>query len=383
MKLFNRVILPSLAMCLPIMAQAATVSELEARIDQLEKMLLQQIQSQKQQSKKIETVEFKMVKATKALVKVEVEREPYGLTVYGSLRPRLTYRDEGSQSSTDVTDALSRIGIKGSKKLGNGLTAFYRGEWDVDIEANGDFGDARLAYVGVEGDFGRVAIGKQWSPHYNLVGEQADIFNHRSSAFGYDAVGPYRTAEMITYQFKSGGFTLDSGFEFNGNPAISGNSGNDSRASGADHLDTGSVGLSYDFGDVYLGASVLEQEGDAGFERGIVGASGSWSVSSDVYLAFSYQDIDIENDGLLDLNQEAYDLVGSVALGEGYKVKAGYFSYDDDRADGSTHDGFNLTLERQMGDFRLFTEWLTRDFDYQPKRNTLSVGFRYDFELLL
>lgn len=367
----------------------AKVASLEARIAQLEKMLNQQIQTQNQQSKKLESVVVNVQNvaevAKKASVKVAEAREPYGLNIYGSLRPRLTFRDEGDRTSTDVTDALSRIGIKGSKKVSDSITAFYRGEWDVDIEANGNFGDARLAYVGFEGGFGRVAIGKQWSPHYNLVAERSDIFNHRSSPFGYDAVSPFRTAELLTYSYSKGGFRLDSGVQFNGDPAISGNSGNSSRAGGPSHVDSGSFGASYDFGKVYIGSSFLQQKGDNDYERDLLGVAGSWNVTDDLYLAFTYQDISVDQLATAELNQSTVDLVGSYALGEGYKLKAGVFSFDDD-VDGigsDTHDGYNITLEKQMGDFRVFGEWLSRDFDYAQTRNTLSLGVRYDFDLAL
>ena len=48
-------------------------------------------------------------------------------------------------------------------------------------------------YVGIEGNFGRVAIGNQWDPHYNITAGVTDIYNHRSSPFGYDTIGPFRT----------------------------------------------------------------------------------------------------------------------------------------------------------------------------------------------
>jgi len=374
------------------LADDAKMQALEARIAQLESLLKQQVQVQKAQGAKLQSVVMNVEdveQIAKAAKKATVEYKPkasnYGLNIYGSLRPRLTLRDEGDRSSTDITDALSRIGIKGSKKISSGLTAFYRGEWDVDIEANGNFGDARLAFVGLEGDFGRVAIGKQWSPHYNLVAERSDIFNHRSSPFGYDTVAPFRTAELLSYSYSNGGFRLDSGVQINGDPAIAGNSGDSSRASGPSHVDSGSFGMSYDFGSAYIGASFLQQQGDNDYERDLLGIAGSLNASENLYLAFTYQDISVSESAAPELDQYTFDLVGSYSLGDGYKLKAGVFVFDDDinGADSDSHDGYNITFEKQFSDVRLFAEWLTRDFDYKEERNTLSLGLRYDFDLAL
>lgn len=368
----------------------SSVEALEARIAQLEKMLGQQMQAQKSQSEKIESVNVKVSEVSRLALKRDSEaKDNYGVTVYGSLRPRLTYRDEGDESSTDVTDALSRIGFKGSMAINESVTAFYRGEWDVDMESNGNFGDARLAYVGIEGDYGRVAIGQQWSPHYNIVAEVTDVFNHRSSPFAYDHVGPFRTSNLVTYSFSSGGFRFDSSIQTNGDLDISGNSGDESQTNNHSHIDSGSFGVGYNFGPVYIGASLLEQQLESGdgndSERNLLGLAGSWSVSDDLYLAFTYQDIKVEEIGVEDLDQSTLDLVGTYSLGNGYTVKAGYFSFEDDVEDAgsSAQDGYNLTLEKQMGDLRLFMEWLSRNFEERVDRKTLSVGLRYDFELAL
>ncbi|GMA83439.1 hypothetical protein GCM10025855_29720 [Shewanella glacialipiscicola] len=76
----------------------------------------------------------------------------------------------------DVGDASSRIGFAAEQKLSHGLTGFAKGEFKVDIKNDGDFGDARLAYVGIEGLFGRFAIGKQ-AVTQEIISDPVDIFN--------------------------------------------------------------------------------------------------------------------------------------------------------------------------------------------------------------
>ena len=98
---------------------AATTEELEARIIQLEKLLQQQMRQNAQQAEKIETVEKKVthVSETAKSASVKKSNKQYGVELYGRFWPRLTFRDEDNQTSTDVTDATSRVGIKGSVDL--------------------------------------------------------------------------------------------------------------------------------------------------------------------------------------------------------------------------------------------------------------------------
>ncbi len=366
----------------------------------------------KQQQQQLEELQrqFEMLKemATSNEMAVAKKDKDYGLTVYGSIRPALTHSDFGDSTSTDVTDFLSRMGVKGEVGVNDRLTAFYRGEWDVDIEDDADFGDARLAYVGIKGRAGQIAIGKQWNPHFNIVAEVVDIFNHRSSPFAYDEASPFRTNQMLTYSYSQGGFKLDSGLQFNGDPE-NGAGGGNSSASEPNNIDSASLGVGYSTGPFYAGVSYLEQQGESDYERSFMGAAASWNVTDNFYLAATYQDIDVDNnvdtpaveaaDAVMDSNndviteavaavpavisdydQSSFDLAASIALGGGYKIKASYFDWDGD-GNGRSFDGYNLTLENQISDsIRLFVEWLQRDVERGEEQDFLSIGIRYDFE---
>ncbi len=101
------------------------------------------------------------------------------LNLYGTLRPAFAlYADENDEESANVRDALSRIGLNGSIALTPTINGIFEGEWSVDIQTDGEFGRARKAYVGVEGGFGSIAIGKQRPPQYLFIAEPVEIFNH-------------------------------------------------------------------------------------------------------------------------------------------------------------------------------------------------------------
>ena len=369
-------------------------SEALERLERTIEMQQQQLEALRQQIEQLKDMattadsNAKMAMAASDSASAKADKK-YGVTVYGSLRPALTHSDFGDSTSTDVTDFLSRTGLKGDVQIRDGLKAFYRGEWDVDIEGDSDFGDARLAFVGIEGSAGRIAIGKQWDPHFNIVAEVTDIFNHRSSPFGYDEVGPFRSNQILTYSFSRGGFKLDSGIRFDGDPE-NGAGGDNSSASEPNHIDSASIGIGYRAGDVYAGVSYLDQQGADDYERSFLGVGASWSVTDDAYLAVTYQDIDADNvyhgdhqDGhamYMDFDQSSFDLAASLALGGGYKLKAAYFDWDGDD-NGRSFDGYNLTLEHQFTDsVRLFAEWLRRDIERGEEQDHVSIGLRYDFE---
>ena len=367
----------------PVLASGDSDAEALERLERTIEMQQQQLEALHQQVEQLK--EMATMADSKADMAMAKEEKKYGVTLYGSIRPALTHSDFGDDTSTDVTDFLSRVGMKGEVAVRDGLTAFYRGEWDTDLEANGDLGDARLGYVGLKGSLGQIAIGKQWDPHFNIVAEVVDIFNHRSSPFGYDEASPFRSNQILTYSFSRGGFKLDSGIRFDGDPE-NGAGGNNDKASEPNHIDSASVGIGYRTGDVYAGVSYLDQQGGDDYERSFLGVGASWNVTDSLYVAATYQDIQDDNNMVngqnVDYDQSSFDLAASYSLGVGYKLKVAYFDWDgDDKPKERSFDGYNLTLENQMSDtVRVFAEWLRRDIEHGEEHDFLSIGLRYDFE---
>ena len=406
MNYFNKIVLPKpiLAVVIAVsLSMAGTVHAGGTVDDSVLDTLVQTIKEQQRQLEALQQQvehlkEVATAADTHAKHAVAEATKKHGVIVYGSLRPSVTYSDFDDDTSTDVTDFLTRVGIKGHVAVSDAMTAFYRGEWDADIEADGDFGDARLAYVGIKGGLGQIAIGKQWDPHFNIVAEVTDIFNHRSSPFGYDEVGPFRTDQLVTYAAQLGGLNLQAGARFNGS-VESNAGGDDSLASEPDDADAASLGIGYRMGPLYAGVSYLEQHEEYDYERSFTGLGASMDVSENLYLAVTYQDIEVDNHdpdmmGMMppmDYDQSSLDLAAAMALGGGYKLKASYFDWDGDdqvlKNDDDTYsprrsfDGYNVTLERQLNDqVRVHAEYLQRDIERGDEQDFVSIGFRYDFQ---
>ena len=310
------------------------------------------------------------------------------VSIYGRFWPRVTYNDvSGGDSSTDITDALSRVGLKANTQITETLSAVLHGEWDVDIEANGDFGDARQAYVGLRSeDLGMVAIGKQWNPYFNTIAEVTDIFYHRASPFGYDNQGPFRSSNLVTYANGFGGLNINAGLQANGR--VDGGVGgafrnNNDTAGDADNVDAASVGVSLSSGPVYIGVSYLRQNRDDDeLERNYFGVGSSLKVNDDIYLAVTYQYIADNYDDGSELNPYTLDVATSFSFSSGITALAGFFISDPD--DGNDLMGYNLTLIKEVHPaLDVFAEWVLTDKDQGDNTNTFSLGFRYDFDVAI
>jgi predicted porin len=89
-------------------------------------------------------------------------------TVYGKAHVFVAKNDMGSTDNYTAESTNSRLGVKGSEDLGNGLKAIFKYETTVNItdgsSAGGTFGSARNAYVGLSGDFGTFLVGRHDTP---------------------------------------------------------------------------------------------------------------------------------------------------------------------------------------------------------------------------
>ncbi len=153
-------------------------------------------------------------------------------TVYGQINMALEQasvkNDAGdkvkSSSGTQINSRASRIGVKGSNDLGNGLKAVYKLEFQVNIDTADDKKDkssltARNQYVGLAG--GSVRFDGRHDTPFKMI-QSKDLFNDASRAdnkpiagglgFGGNA-GEVRVAQTLAYVSPSfGGVKLMAAF---------------------------------------------------------------------------------------------------------------------------------------------------------------------------
>lgn len=132
------------------------------------------------------------------------------LEIYGRASFSVDQLDDGaSYKRNNLSSNASRLGFKGSKKIGN-LTGIWQVEQEIQINLSNTTGDTnnRLAsrdtFAGLQGDFGTVRAGKFDTPFktarepFNLFGDQ--LGDMRNLTRVGDAKFDERLNNMLEYQ---------------------------------------------------------------------------------------------------------------------------------------------------------------------------------------
>jgi predicted porin len=94
-------------------------------------------------------------------------------------------------SALRVLSNTSRLGIKGSEDIGNGMSGIFQYEVQVDAAGSADngFGSAtRNTGVGLEGNFGKVIVGK-WDTPFKTAHNKVELFDNASSFTALNLIG--------------------------------------------------------------------------------------------------------------------------------------------------------------------------------------------------
>ena len=164
-----------------------------------------------------------------------------------------------------INSHASRLGVKGSEDLGNGLSANYQLEWEVNSDNSGRDLGQRNQWVGLKGSWGEVRIGRHDTPTKMSQGK----FDQFGDSFG-DIAGPGpvtstastgisifeddRVAQTVAYLGKAG----DVKYAIALVP-----SEGDGTTSGDGPADTISAAVIYESGPLYL-AFAMDQYDDTG-----------------------------------------------------------------------------------------------------------------------
>jgi predicted porin len=174
------------------------------------------------------------------------------------------FRDDAGDDDWQMRSNNSAVGIKGSEDLGNGLSAFFKVEYQTNLanDNNGDGWTGRDQYIGMKMErFGKLTLGTM-STAYKSPGSKIDVAYRTSLQSrgvglqsrlhaGKGENGQGRTTSTARYDSPSwAGFSLMGTYNFD-----------EAKEDGNDD-DTYSVGAQYKGGNFYAAASYIDTGGD-------------------------------------------------------------------------------------------------------------------------
>jgi len=278
--------------------------------------------------------------------------------VYFSLRDSLNFNDNGTKTAAIVKNNGSRIGAKMSEDLGNGLRGFGRFEIKVDTATSKGFGSGgRLGYVGISGAFGSIALGQQWGPYYNALGD-FDVYNASGAEFFQ---GPFRLSNSLVY-------TAPSSDMFSGQIGLVMNGYDSTVTNDQTGVDQVHVGAKFSFGPATLGLGYVSDQ--VTNNNDLLGATLS--------LAFGNATIFFNGESkqqAVGSDTKTYHVVGEFKSGK-TRYRAG-FSTNDATKD----DAFQLGVEHKItGTFRVWAELQSNSPNTGSSTSNVSLGMRKDWK---
>ncbi len=147
------------------------------------------------------------------------------VTLYGVADVSIRYESNTNTSTdhrvrmTDGAISQSRWGMKGVEDLGGGLKGIFRLEngFSLDTGRQNDSNSFfnRMAYVGLQGAFGTVTMGRQHSVVHDFLldFDPLTVGNYDENAF-YAGYYPLRINNQVKYAGKFGGLSVAAGYGF-------------------------------------------------------------------------------------------------------------------------------------------------------------------------
>ena len=195
-------------------------------------------------------------------------------TVYGNLRYGVSVADDGMPGSDNMwtlgANRGSRFGIKGSMEAGEGVTAGFQIERNLNADLS-----ARHHNVYLSGAFGTLKFGRQGAPYYSATTWDGSQTLGGLTDFDPVMTGGSSRATGVSYASNLGG-------PFSFHVLLgSGEGGADTSGEGADHIN---AGASLAAGPVNLSVGYRDDKDMSERVGGTVGgsvASISWKVGAD------------------------------------------------------------------------------------------------------
>ncbi|MCG8673442.1 MAG: porin, partial [Pseudomonadales bacterium] len=282
----------------------------------------------------------------------------------------------------EVNSNASRLGVKGKEKISDNLSAIYKAEYQIDVDAGDDVFKQRNIYGGFKGGFGEVIVGKFDTP-VKTSQKKVDLFNdYELGDIKNVLAGENRTSNNIQYT------TPDMG-GFKAKLAVMPGEGECDESKG-DDCDDGladgiSASVAYDQDGIYV-ALAMDSEVTSKF--------GGFEGKTDIMRLVAQANIDMFQAGIIyqtaepsdsddgDAEQDALILSGSMKVGSDGKVKLQYGMSEIDEIEQETTQialGYEHKLSKQT---KVFTHYVNLEDDTDgttDEESTIAFGMEHKF----
>lgn len=282
--------------------------------------------------------------------------------IYGRLHLSLTQMDNDDSDSLNLTSNSSRLGIKGSHELTDGLTGIFQIESGLSADNGGGELATRNTFAGLRGNFGTVRAG-QFDTAVKKINGAVDFFSDQvGDNQSLPAIKKFdlRAKNIVGYTSPNfGGFQVD--LEYSTNLASGVAKGSDGRG---DKTSSWIAAASYRVDNLYvaLGYQQLNEGTDAN-EPSVI-KLGAYYDFGPLRISGLAQQIDSDDSAE---ESTVYGVGARYRFGD-FAVKAQYYLQDADAAES------DASLIAVGGEYRMAKN-LTWYLDYAMMKNDDNVAY--------
>ena len=243
--------------------------------------------------------------------------------LYGKANITAQSSDEGEGSFTEIKSNNSRLGFQGSEPVGDNLTGVYKFEFQVNVSDDSkDTITSRNQYVGLQGAFGQVVIGRNDTALKQSQGK-VDQFNDLEGDLKNLFKGDNRLSDTISYSSK----------DFNGFKVLA----------------------------TYIAEK--DSEGESGYSAAVTYGDTGLKKSN----VFASVAADSEVNG--------YDIVRATVQGKIGDFRLGAMYQNQEKVDGSSDaDGYLVNAAYILASNTFKVQYQVMDFDEGDKKSAISAG---------
>ena len=272
--------------------------------------------------------------------------------LYGKVNVSVVNSDSGSDDTWKLNSNASRIGLKGSTQVSEGLTVFYKTEFQVDVDGDSDeVFKQRNIYAGLKGQYGSLLAGKNDTPT-KLAQKKIDLFNDLEGDIKKTFAGENRMSNIVAYTTPKYG-------NFSATYAVM-----PSEADNGGLSDATSYSVNYSKGDLYVAVA-----GDSNVKGAdLLRVVSQYKVDA-WQLGLMYQENDTTNESGY-FASAAYKIDNIT-----YKAQYGSNENDTDGSDKTTLSlGADFKLAKNTKSFVFFT-----DNEGSSSTKTFGLGLEHKF----